>query len=241
MADILMLVVGVIIGLVPPIILYKWVLKKGKDGEVKEIYKKAFKYGIIVALPITLASGALSIIGNLTGLKEANPLLYQFYYTVIVLAFAEELLKFLVFKRVLKKNDYPYSWYDLTILMMLVGLGFQCIETATYAFDSGIMQMVLRGVSLGHAGYGIIMGWFYGKMQKTGKKIYGVLSLLIPLILHGLYDFGLSEELIKVNDNWKFLSLVLEAVCIVFVVLIIRFVRKRSESEVYTEPLKKHD
>ena len=130
--DILILIVGLIIGVIPPIMLYKWILKKSKDDKFEEICKKSFKNGIIAVFPILLTSIVLDIIVKLTGVKETNPLLDQFYYKFIVLAFAEELVKFLVFKHILKKNDYKYSWFDLTILMTLVGLGFECIETVTF-------------------------------------------------------------------------------------------------------------
>ena len=235
---ILIIIVALIIGLIPPIILYKWILKKSKDDKFKEICKKSFRSGIIAVFPVLLTSIALLLIGRLTGLQNTNPILYQFYYTVIVLAFAEELVKFLVFKYILKKNDYKYSWFDLTILMTLVGLGFECIETVVLAFSSNIIIMIIRGISLGHAGYGFIMGWFYGKMEKTGKNIYGVLSFLIPLILHGLYDFGLSPELIEVNENFAVMPVLLEVVSLVCVVLIIRFIRKRQDADIYREPLK---
>ena len=138
----------------------------------------------------------------------------------------------------IKNNKYKYNWYNITIFMTIVGLGFGCIENVAYSFGSGIIVMLLKGISIGHAGYGFIMGWFYGKMLKTKKKIYGILSFIIPWLLHGLYDFGLSKELIKVNDNFAFISILLELVCIIFVFLIIRFVRKRKDDPKYTKILK---
>ena len=230
------LIVGLIIGLIPPIILYKWILKNIEDEKFKEISKKSFKNGIIAVFPVLFTSIVLSLIGFI-GLRRVNPLLYQFYYTFIALAFAEELVKFLVFKHIIKKNDYKYSWFDLIIVMTLVGLGFECIETVVMALNANIMVMIIRGISLGHAGYGFIMGWFYGKMEKTGKKIYGVLSFLIPLILHGLYDFGLSPVLIELNENFAIISVLLEVVCLVCVVLIVRFIKKRKDTDIYREPL----
>ena len=45
-------------------------------------------------------------------------------YTFIVLALAEEIVKFLTFRKVLKDSDYPFSWLDLTITMVVVSIGF---------------------------------------------------------------------------------------------------------------------
>ncbi len=231
---IIVLIVSLLVSLVPSIVLYKWLRKKSEN---KEICKKTFVKGVLSVFPIILTSLILYIIGRLSGFEKVNVIAYRAYYTFIVLAFAEELIKFLTFKNILKNNEYKYSWFDLIILMILVGLGFGCIENVTLALDSGIIVMVIRGISIGHAGYGFIMGWLYGKMLKTGKKIYGVLSFLIPWLLHGLYDFGLSEELIKINDNFALISVSLEIVCIITAFLIIRFVRKNQNSDIYREPL----
>ena len=237
--DILVLIVAIFVSLIPSIMLYKWIQKKEKDDKCKTIYKNAFVGGIIAIFKIVLVSGVLFIIGKISGLEKISPLLYQFYYTFFALAFAEELVKFLTFKKVLKKNQYEYSWFNLTIIMVMVGLGFGFIENVVFSIGSGIIEMLLKGISLGHAGYGFIMGWLYGKMLKTGKKIYGVLGFIIPWMLHGLYDFGLSKELIDVNDNFAIISVSLEALCLVVTFLIIRFVRKRKDSTLYIEPLDK--
>lgn len=233
--DLIFFIVAAVVGLLPAIALYKWILKKNNDEKIEEIYKKSFKSGITSIFPIILVSLTLHVIGKLSNLEQINPLLYQFYYKFIVLAFAEELVKFLIFKKIIKKAEYNYSWFNLTIIMTLIGLGFECIETVILAIGSNIITMIIRGISLGHAGYGFIMGWFYGKMKKTKKKIYGILSFLIPLTLHGLYDFGLTNELIEANDTFAILPISLEIVCLVCAVLIIRFVRKRKDSDIYIE------
>ncbi|MBQ2639385.1 MAG: PrsW family intramembrane metalloprotease [Bacilli bacterium] len=235
---IVVLLVSLIVSLAPSIMLYRWFIKKSDDKKYKEICKESFKKGIFSVLFITLTSLAFAIIGIIFKLLKINPIIYQAYYTFIVLALSEELIKFLTFKKVIKKNKYKYNWYNLTIFMTIVGLGFGCIENATYSFGSGIIVMLLKGISIGHAGYGFIMGWFYSKMLETKKKVYGVLSFIIPWLLHGLYDFGLSKEVMKANDNIAFIPVILELVCIIFVFIIIRFVKKRQNDSKYTKTLK---
>ena len=237
--DILVFLIVIFVSLAPSIMLYKWIQKKEKDEKCKNIYKNAFVRGITSIFKIILVSGILYIIGKISGLEKINSLLYEFYYKFFALALAEELVKFLTFKYILKKNQYEYSWFNITILMIMVGLGFGCIENVVFSISSGIISMLIKGISLGHAGYGFIMGWLYGKMLKTKKKIYGVLSFLIPWILHGLYDFGLTQELLDINDNFAMISVSLEALCVVVAFLIIRFVRKRKDSNIYIEPLDK--
>jgi polyferredoxin len=67
------------------------------------------------------------------------------------------------------------------------------------------------------------MGWFYGKHIETGKKIYGIVAFGLPFLIHGLYDFSLSEELLKTNDNLAFIGLSLAVLDVVLIILMIRF------------------
>ena len=83
------------------------------------------------------------------------------------------------------------------------------------------------------------MGYFYGKMIKTKKKVYGILGFVIPWFLHGLYDFGLSDELLNLSDDFAVISVTLELICIIFAFLIIRFVKKRRNSSTFIEPFEK--
>ena len=232
------LIISLIVSLGPSILLYKWMKKKNNNEKYQEICKESFKKGVFAVLPIIGTSFVLAIIGVIFKLIGINKLLYEVYYTFIVLAFSEELVKFLMFKNVIKNNKYKYNWYNIIIFMTIVGLGFGCIENVTYSFDAGIMVMLLKGISIGHAGYGFMMGWLYGKMLNTKKKIYGILSFIVPWLFHGLYDFSLSEEFIKINDNLVFVAFILELICIIFVFIIIQFVKKKQNDKKYTKLVK---
>lgn len=226
-----------LVSILPSIILYKWFNKQSDDEKYKVICKDALIKGILAVFPILLTSLLLNVFCSVVLHSIKDTLLYKAFYTFFVLAFAEELVKYLAFKKLIKKFDYNYSWFNLTIFMTIVGLGFGCIENTVMTIGSNFIMMVIRGISIGHAGYGFIMGWFYGKMLKTKKKIYGVLGFVIPWILHGLYDFGLTEELLSINDNYAIISVSLELLCIIFVFIIIHFVRKRRKDKIYINPV----
>lgn len=235
--DILIYLGLFLVSIIPSIILYKWLKKQIDDENYKSTCKKSLIKGILSIFPILLTSEILYIFGKIAFLKVDNELLYQVYYNFIVLAFAEELVKFLFFRKILKTTSYNYSWYSLTIFMVIIGIGFGSIENSLMAIGSNLIMMVIRAISMGHAGYGLIMGWLYGKMLKTKKKIYGVLSFIVPWLLHGLYDFGLTEKLLEINDNFAIISVSLELLSIIFVFLIIRFAHKKKNLPLYTEPL----
>ena len=78
-------------------------------------------------------------------------------------------MKFLAMKRVIK--DRPSSWLEVTVFMTLSGLGFEVIEAIPYAISSGAAPMLVRGVTMMHAAFGFVTGYFYGKGLHTGKKL----------------------------------------------------------------------
>jgi hypothetical protein len=45
----------------------------------------------------------------------------------------------------------------------------------------------------------------------------------LPFLIHGLYDFSLSEELLKTNDNLAFIGLSLAVLDVVLIILMIHF------------------
>jgi uncharacterized membrane protein len=45
----------------------------------------------------------------------------------------------------------------------------------------------------------------------------------LPFLIHGLYDFSLSEELLKTNDNLAFIGISLALLDIVLLILMVRF------------------
>jgi len=231
-------IISIIVSTVPCIIFYKWLKKAFNEEKYKELCKKALLKGMFAVLPIMLTSAILFIIGRIMHYFYPNELVYQMYYTIVVLAFSEELIKFILFKKLIKNNDYKYSMFSLTIIMTIIGIGFELIESITFSFGSNPITMLIRGITLGHVGYGFIMGYFYAKMLKTKKKRYGLLSFGIPWFLHGLYDFSLSDEFMALNDNLFVVALLLTLISIICVILIIRFVKKRRNDKKYIEEIK---
>ena len=228
----LILILAFIVSMIPTVLLFLWI--RGQKN-IAENYNnnctKAFVRGLLSVLPVIPTSLVLNIAVNLTGFKESNPVLYQALYTFLVLAFSEELMKFLMMKGVIKGGKH--SWYEIAAFMTLVGLGFELIEAIPYAIGADPMTMFVRGLTVMHGGYGFITGYFYGKSVYTGNKAYGIFGFCLSWILHGLYDFGLSEELLAVDDDLAFIAITLAAISLVFLVLLVRFFKKRRTDEKY--------
>lgn len=230
-----------VLSIVPSVLIFIWLRNRQKDHI---LYRKKCTYsfvsGLISVLPIILLSAILYIlirVLNAVLLKDVNVLVYQALYKFIVLAFAEEITKFFAFRFVLKRNPYAYSWADIVAFMVIIGTGFGLIEDIPYAIGASPIIMLVRGFTMGHVGYGFIMGWFYGKRLHTGKKRYGAIAILLPWLVHGLYDFSLTPELLEVNDNLAIIGVSLALLDIVLLILMIRFFIRAKKQERYTLPL----
>ena len=220
--------------LIPGIILFLW-LRGQKDmaPDYRERCGKSLLYGLISVVAVLFVSLIINIILKLLHLQDGDPLLYRFLQTMLVLAFAEELTKFFAMKKAVKGRKN--SWFELTVFMTLAGLGFEMAEAIPYAIGNGPITMFVRGITLMHASYGFILGWSVGKSAKTGNKIHGIIGFLACVILHGLYDFSLSEEFLSIDDDLAAVAFALVAVSVVALILLIRFVIKRRNDPKYTE------
>lgn len=234
----ILLILAIGVSLAPAILLYRWLRNRVKDEEAyKKLCSSTLKRGILSIFPILLLSAVIQIIIRLIGIKDSNPLLYAALYTFIVLALAEEIVKYLAFRRTLMKTDYKPSWLDVTVLMTIIGIGFDLIESLVYAIGASVPVVLIRGICIPHAGYGFLVGYFYGKGVKNANPVTKWTGFVLAWLLHGLYDFSLSEEFVAINDNLMAISLVLAILDIVLVIMLVRFVKKVKGQETYTEPL----
>lgn len=236
-----MIIIALLASLILSIIIVLWLTNlKKSDPLYKQSCNLALKKGLISVLPIMGASAVFTILNHLlnnTVLKDFNILVYEALHDFIVLAFSEELVKFLLFKDLLKKKVNPYTFRDVVAYMIIIGATFGLVEDIIYAFGSDPITMLVRGITIGHAGYGFIMGYFYAKKLLTGKNHYGIIAFLIPFFIHGLYDFSLTPELFELNDNLVFIPITLAFIELVTIFLIIRFFRKTKNKEDYNKPL----
>ena len=239
----LLFLIACVVSFIPCIVLFLRLRKShvgtGDEGEItfNEVCNKALRQGIFTVLPVLLLSGVTYVLLWLTRLQDSNPLVYQALYTFIVLALAEEVAKYLAFNRVIKKTDYPYSWLDLTILMAIVGIGFGLIESVIYAIGASVPVVLVRGICIPHAGYGYIVGYAYGKSIKEDKPVLRWLGFILAWLLHGQYDFSLTEEFVAINEYLMFVALLLAVLDIVLVIMLAVFVRKARRRKAYIKPL----
>ena len=158
-----------------------------------------FFIGVLATVPATFFEKMLM---SFTGLKYTN--LYDcFLLAFCVIALVEEGYKFLVlFISCWNNKEFNYR-YDAIVYSVFISLGFAALENILYVQNSGFTIALWRGVISvpAHAFYAIASGFFLGLAKeksvsdKKGKTaLFIFLALLVPILLHGLFDFLLLTE-----------------------------------------------
>lgn len=234
-----LLVLGFIANLVPSLAIFFWFKNymKPDNQEFKAECNKAFKYGFLSVIAVLGVSLVFTLIKAALKLDKINFFLERAFYKFIVLALAEELVKYFTFRKLEKSSTFKYTWLDCIIFMTIVGLAFGVAEDIPYAIGSGPIHMIIRGVTAMHLGYGFILGYFIGKARYTGKKSYLIIGFIIPWLLHGLYDFGLTPELLDLGDQVAIISVSLAVFAFITLIFLIFFMRKAKDDPKYNEEL----
>ena len=141
--------------------------------------------GLLGAIPAFFISFYFQIFTSAFVLKYIeNDTLRKIIEYFLVVALSEELLKFISGVIVSKKTCTTRSNY-ITVFAA-AGVGFDIFESSFQMGDG--LSMIVRCVLAIHISLQICMAGFYSKGHK-------VLALVVPIIIHGLYDFGLSDGL----------------------------------------------
>lgn len=175
----------------PGIALLTYIYLKDKyDSEPLGIVVKVFLLGFLVVLPVMIFQRGLTI-----WLGDYQVLLTSFGISAGV----EELLKWFVVCHIIYNHTEFDEPYDGIVYAAAVSLGFATAENLLYAWAGcpSVGTLILRSLLpvLGHATFGIMMGYYFGRAKFTEgrrSKLFLALSLLLPWFWHGLYDMLLS-------------------------------------------------
>ena len=158
-------------------------------------------FGLVIA---GVASAFLALIEEvvlefvLNMVLAEGTLLYEIILYYIVVALSEESSKYLLMKRKTWKNPEFDCRFDGVIYAVFTSLGFALLENIFYVFDQGFETALIRAFTAipGHACFGIFMGIFYAIAKeydymgnKSQSSLYRKLSVLVPALIHGTYDF----------------------------------------------------
>ena len=188
----------ILITFLPSVLLGKYVYNMDKvEKEPTSLLIKLFIAGIFsVFLTLLISEFSEAIFPFIDG--EATDVKSIVIYNFIGVALIEEFSKWIFLFICTWKNKHFNFLYDGIVYGVFVSLGFATLENCLYVFqpNGGIGTALLRAILSvpAHAFFGVFMGYYYGiarmnKNQKKGYIFYILLSLLIPVFLHGTFDF----------------------------------------------------
>ena len=173
-------------------------LKDKYDKEPIRVLSKFFILGILVSTLAIYAEEILIKTNIFTGKINI------FYMSFIVAGVVEEGLKELVLIPNLLKEKSFNERLDGIIYSVFLSLGFATIENIIYilfedqtsAFEVGVIRSIISVPA--HMMFAVIMGYYISKYRftssKAKKRKYLTLSIVLPILLHGVFDFILMIQ-----------------------------------------------
>lgn len=193
------------LAILPIVLLLIFVYNKDKEKEPLKLLLLLFALGMLSCGLVLLISDILSLFLPFMSKRINNMnFLEIFFYSFICVALIEEFCKWLMLYFKGYNNQEFDELYDIIVYSVFVSLGFAFIENIVYVFSNMTLRTaILRALSSvpGHACDAIFMGYYlslakqfqYKKHYKEEKK-YILLSIFIPAILHGIYDYCLMSN-----------------------------------------------
>ena len=222
--------------MLPTLALLIFFMYSDKFVEPKKNVLSTFILGIFIIAPLQVFHYAtVMILGESI---DYNPFFRAFFKA----AFLEELFKFCVLYFFCTKFTAFNEPMDGIVYGITASLGFAFWENLEYIYiydDKNIKDALqtswVRAFTAvpSHAFDGVIMGFFIGKhyFRKNKSNINLVLAMLIPVTLHGFYDWVLMEE--SINSNFMFLSMAIEFGLVIYLYRSLKKdkLQKKKESE----------
>lgn len=184
-----------IIAIVPITLLLRLVFEKDTiEKESKRLLFRLFLSGIVSSLIVVLLSNGLK------SMISVNNIVYNAF---IESAFLEEICKWIAVMFITWRNkEFNYK-FDAIVYCVFVSLGFAFVENIGYCLNYGITTSLLRALIAvpGHAFFAIYMGYYLGiaksyfnKGRKSDGFIYIGYSTIVPVLLHGIYNYCLLGQ-----------------------------------------------
>ena len=222
-----------LITILPSLLIVAFFVKSDRFPEPTSQIIKIFMFGVFLCIPAFLINTELSYIYANTDIDEA--LISSFLSAAPV----EEVLKFTVlYSLVYKMKDFNEP-IDGIVYGVTVSLGFATLENIYYVyflsdyFDTTSQSLaLLRSFSAipAHGIFGATMGYFFMKYAFIKKENNLALCMIVPILLHGAYNYF----------AYNFFIIALLIVIISWIVLIRAFSRlKKSQKKKRREYEKK--
>ena len=215
-------IVFLLAALIPPLIMMVLVYRQDKiEKEPIWLVIKLIIFGCISCIPTLYLERLGTVIFSFFFSYET--LLYLFIKYFIGVALVEEGCKyFFTWIGSWRNKEFNYR-FDGIVYAVSVSIGFAALENVGYVFSYGLQTAAMRAVlSIPlHCICGIFMGHYYGEAKFAEvqgriaeKKRYQRTAIILPLILHGFYDFAISTDYLIFTFIFYIFVIVLDIVAI---------------------------
>ena len=189
-----------VVSILPVFLIGLYIYKKDKEKEPLRLLVKLFLGGFASCILTLIISMVMNLI-PIFAADTSNLNLFELIINVFIgVALVEEFSKWIM-AYLISYNEEAFDYlYDAILYCVFVSLGFACFENLLYVAENGLFVGIIRAISAvpGHACDGIFMGYYLG-LSKLGslnnrkdlKTKYLILSIIVPTITHGIYDYCL--------------------------------------------------
>lgn len=188
--------------LLPAIILLIRVYKLDKiEKEPRGLLLKLVLFGALSGVVASATeAGLLYLLGLLAPRSELAYLLLENF---IAVALVEELCKRWPVRRFAWNHPAFDYRFDAVVYCVFSALGFAALENILYVTQYGLSVAVSRALLSvpGHFFFAVYMGIYLGEAKRAEREGEGFLrdrflreSILVPVLLHGFWDFSLSVD-----------------------------------------------
>jgi RsiW-degrading membrane proteinase PrsW (M82 family) len=212
------ILIMIVISTLPAYVIIKYIESKDPDAEPISVLTNLFWGGIIACIPAALLEQLFEYIFGSEELLTDN-LSLLFVYVFFGIALIEEGCKYYYLKDRAYNVYSLSSVYDMVLYSAYVALGFASFENLLYLMEdvtAAIPRALLAVPS--HACDGILMGYYLGiakvnetKGNTTKANIYKFFSIIVPTIMHAIYDFCLF------SNNQTFMYIFYGFVLLIFI------------------------
>ena len=221
------------LAILPVLLILLFVYTKDKNKEPKFLLLKLFISGFISCGLVLFFSAYLERISDVFSPLVTKNFFGQIVYAFVGVALVEEISKWIMVYLIGYNNKEFDETYDGLVYAVFVSLGFAFVENLVYVFiSSSIYTAVIRALCAvpSHACDAIFMGYHISiakkysiKRNKKKERIHLILSLLVPTVIHGVYDYCLLS-------GYKILIIVFIAFIIVMYFISVSTLNDLSES-----------
>ena len=189
------------LAILPSILLARNVLKYDRiEREPTGLLVRLFVGGMLSCIPASIIEGMGDVV--VQGISVSAGM-YSALTFLLLVPLAEEGVKYFVLRRVRRNPNFNYT-FDGIVYGTMVGLGFATLENLLYVFEYQTLETaIMRGILSVplHCTCGIFMGYYFGVargQEARGQEQEAIrarkLCMLVPCIIHGLYDYSLDVD-----------------------------------------------